>query len=99
MTASAQVHLLGIAMPHWRMPDWRSCLRAGFPETGSVQEVLFWQTCTIRMMFRIVGDALKEAGLPDRHPGDYLIFLTIGGLACAGRFAQCRRCHASGGRP
>ena len=56
----------------------RSSVRAGVPETGSVQEVLFWQTCTIRMMFRIVGDALRDAGHPERHPGDYLIFLTVG---------------------
>ena len=43
-----------------------------------MQEVLFWQTCTLRMMFKIVGDALAEVGRPDKHPGDYLIFLTVG---------------------
>ena len=43
-----------------------------------MQEVLFWQTCTLRMMFKIVGDALAEAGVQGKHPGDYLIFLTVG---------------------
>ena len=46
-----------------------------------MQEVLFWQTCTLRMMFKIVGDALAEMGQHDKHPGDYLIFLTVGELS------------------
>ena len=29
---------------------------AGVPESGTVQEVLHWQTQTIRMMYRIVAD-------------------------------------------
>lgn len=30
----------------------------GIPEAGSVQEVLLWQTATIRMMYRIVAKAI-----------------------------------------
>ena len=33
----------------------RPCYLAGIPEAGSIQEVLLWQTATIRMMYRIVG--------------------------------------------
>jgi hypothetical protein len=50
---------------------------AGVPETGAVQEVLFWQTCTVRMMYRIIGAALKEVG-SENQPLDYLAFYCIG---------------------
>ena len=33
---------------------------AGIPEAGSVQEVLLWQTATIRMMYRIVAKAIER---------------------------------------
>ena len=66
-----------------------------------MQEVLFWQTCTLRMMFKIVGDALAEVGRPDKHPGDYLIFLTVGTLlpppAC-GVHVHARPAHGQGWR-
>ena len=52
---------------------------AGFPESGSVQEVLFFQTQTVRMMYKIVADALRDMNITDEHPRDYLIFTTIGG--------------------
>lgn len=53
---------------------------AGVPETGSVQEVLIWQTCTVRMMYRIIGTALRDAGSED-HPLDYLAFFCLGTLS------------------
>lgn len=37
---------------------------AGIPEAGSVQEVLLWQTATIRMMYRIVAKAIERKGAP-----------------------------------
>ena len=49
----------------------------GVPETGSVQEVLQWQTCTVRMMYGIVHDALREVGSQD-HPLEYLSFFCLG---------------------
>ena len=37
--------------------------RIGIPEAGSVQEVLLWQTATIRMMYRIVAQAIALKGV------------------------------------
>ena len=50
---------------------------AGVPESGSVQEVLIWQTCTVRMMYRIIAAALKESG-SQNQPLDYLAFFCLG---------------------
>ena len=58
-----------------------SLTNTGVPETGSVQEVLIWQTCTVRMMYRIIGTALRDAGCED-HPLDYLAFYCLGKLTC-----------------
>lgn len=49
----------------------------GVPETGSVQEVLQWQTCTVRMMYGVIGAALTDANCDD-HPLDYLAFFCLG---------------------
>ncbi|KAK9802796.1 hypothetical protein WJX73_007251 [Symbiochloris irregularis] len=56
------------------LPMWPE----GFPESGSVQEVLYFQTQTIRMMYKIVADAMRDVGNTEEHPRDYLIFTTIG---------------------
>ena len=49
------------------------------PETGSVQEVLMWQTCTVRMMYGIVRAALRDVGRDD-HPIDYIAFFCLGAM-------------------
>lgn len=49
----------------------------GIPDAGSVQEVLLWQTATIRMMYRIVAQALKIKG-SKAHPKDYLNLFCLG---------------------
>ncbi|XP_042400198.1 phospholipase D delta-like [Zingiber officinale] len=51
----------------------------GIPTSGAVQEILFWQGQTISMMYKVIGDALKEAGLSEtKHPQDYLNFYCLG---------------------
>ena len=53
---------------------------AGVPDTGSVQEVIFWQGRTIEMMYHIVGEAMRDAGVSnDVQPTDYLQFFCLGG--------------------
>ncbi|CAL5229046.1 g12295 [Coccomyxa viridis] len=49
----------------------------GDPESNSVQEILTFQTHTIRMMYKLIGDALKAHGSPN-HPRDYLNFFCLG---------------------
>ena len=43
----------------------------------TIQEILYWQTRTIEMMYKRIGNALKETGNPT-HPTDWLIFLCPG---------------------
>ncbi len=42
-----------------------------------MQEILTFQTHTIRMMYKLIGDALKAHGSPN-HPRDYLNFFCLG---------------------
>ena len=42
-----------------------------------VQEILYWQTATMKMMYRYIAVAIEEEGL-DTHPTDYLSFYCIG---------------------
>lgn len=56
------------------LPMWPE----GVPDTLSVQEVLFWQYQTMRMMYAIIAAAMAEAGVQDRHPTDYLSFFCPG---------------------
>ena len=49
----------------------------GDPASAPIQEILYWQTRTIEMMYKRVGDALNAAGNPT-HPTDWLIFLCPG---------------------
>jgi len=51
----------------------------GNPTGASVQEILFWQSQTMEMMYGIIAEALKDAGLADsQHPQDYLNFYCLG---------------------
>jgi len=49
----------------------------GDPASAPIQEILYWQTRTIEMMYKRVGDALKATGNPT-HPTDWLMFLCPG---------------------
>jgi len=49
----------------------------GDPASAPIQEILYWQTRTIEMMYKRVGDALKANGNPT-HPTDWLMFLCPG---------------------
>lgn len=37
---------------------------AGVPESGAVQEILFWQATTVRMMYSLIADAITAKGTP-----------------------------------
>ena len=51
----------------------------GDPTSAPIQEILYWQTNTMQMMYHRVGGALREAGLDSLyHPTDYLLFLCPG---------------------
>ncbi|RWR92386.1 C2/PLDc/PLD_C/PLDc_2 domain-containing protein [Cinnamomum micranthum f. kanehirae] len=50
----------------------------GDPTSASVQEILFWQSQTIQMMYNIVAQELKSMDLKDSHPQDYLNFYCLG---------------------
>lgn len=51
----------------------------GVPSSSAVQEILFWQGQTMAMMYKIIANALEEAGLAEvYHPQDYLNFYCLG---------------------
>ncbi|CAL4920042.1 unnamed protein product [Urochloa decumbens] len=50
----------------------------GNPTTAAMQQILFWQGQTMSMMYKIVADTLKNQGLVDAHPQDYLNFYCLG---------------------
>jgi len=47
----------------------------GDPAAAATQEILAWQRRTMAMMYRRVGQALRQAG-SSAHPQDHLLFLT-----------------------
>ena len=49
----------------------------GDPASAPIQEILYWQTRTIEMMYKRIGDAIKASG-NGTHPTDWLIFLCPG---------------------
>ena len=49
----------------------------GDPSSAPIQEILYWQTRTIEMMYKRVGEAIKQAGLKS-HPTDWLLFMCPG---------------------
>ena len=53
----------------------------GDPASAPIQEILYWQTRTIEMMYKRVGDAIKASG-NQTHPTDWLMFL------CPGKFVK-----------
>lgn len=54
-----------------------SSILPGDPESGSVQEILRFQTHTMRMMYGLIGQALRARGATE-HPRDYLNFFCLG---------------------
>nr|AEI99558.1 phospholipase D delta [Litchi chinensis] len=51
----------------------------GDPKDNTVQEILFWQSQTMQMMYNIVAQALKDMQMDmDSHPQDYLNFYCLG---------------------
>ncbi|KAG6704722.1 hypothetical protein I3842_07G146600 [Carya illinoinensis] len=56
------------------MPMWPE----GLPSSASVQEILFWQTQTMQMMYEIIARELKSMHLESVHPQSYLNFYCLG---------------------
>lgn len=50
----------------------------GVPDSASVQEILYWQTQTMQMMYEIIAQELKSAQIENAHPTDYLNFYCLG---------------------
>ena len=50
----------------------------GIPTSNSVQAILYYQTTTIRAMYKRIAEALRECGVTDRFPTDYLQFYCLG---------------------
>eukprot|EP00124_Ichthyophonus_hoferi_P004401 Ihof_evm1s478 gene=Ihof_evmTU1s478 len=49
----------------------------GAPGDMATQAIIHWEYLTFQMMYRIVGDALREVGSSD-HPTDWLTFFCLG---------------------
>lgn len=49
----------------------------GDPATNVVQEILYWQRCTMDMMYGRIAKAISKAGL-ETKPQDYLSFFCLG---------------------
>ncbi|OIW15899.1 hypothetical protein TanjilG_04434 [Lupinus angustifolius] len=54
------------------MPMWPE----GVPESEPVQDILHWTRETMKMMYRLIGEALQESG-EQGHPRDYLNFFCL----------------------
>ncbi|KAL8029346.1 hypothetical protein ABFX02_14G220100 [Erythranthe guttata] len=50
----------------------------GVPKSSSVQEILYWQGQTMKLMYGIIAKELKSANLENAHPCDYLNFYCLG---------------------
>ncbi|WMV27783.1 hypothetical protein MTR67_021168 [Solanum verrucosum] len=50
----------------------------GVPTSASVQEILYWQRQTMKMMYAIIAQELKSSQLIDVHLSDYLNFYCLG---------------------
>lgn len=50
----------------------------GDPKSGAMQEILYWQSQTMQMMYDIVAKALKSMQISDSKPQDYLNFYCLG---------------------
>ncbi|XP_076915381.1 phospholipase D delta-like [Bidens hawaiensis] len=49
----------------------------GVPTSATVQEILYWQSQTMQMMYNVVAQAIQSMQL-DAHPQDYLNFYCLG---------------------
>ncbi|XP_050365918.1 phospholipase D delta [Argentina anserina] len=56
------------------LPMWPE----GDPKSGAMQEILFWQSQTMQMMYDVIARELKALQLHDVHPQDYLNFYCLG---------------------
>ncbi|XP_028776600.1 phospholipase D delta [Neltuma alba] len=56
------------------LPMWPE----GDPNSAAMQEILFWQSQTMKMMYDVVARELKSMQLVDLHPQDYLNFYCLG---------------------
>ncbi|GLT65333.1 hypothetical protein SLA2020_377710 [Shorea laevis] len=54
----------------------------GDPNSKTVQEILFWQSQTMKMMYGIIAKELQNMGHQDAHPQDYLNFYCLGKREC-----------------
>ncbi|XP_038703693.1 phospholipase D delta-like [Tripterygium wilfordii] len=50
----------------------------GDPKSNTMQEILYWQSQTMQMMYDVVAWELKSMQLLDSHPQDYLNFYCVG---------------------
>ncbi|KAK1362266.1 Phospholipase D [Heracleum sosnowskyi] len=50
----------------------------GNPSSASVQEILFWQGETMKMMYELIAQELHYANVENSHPQDYLNFYCLG---------------------
>ncbi|XP_021294526.1 phospholipase D alpha 4 isoform X1 [Herrania umbratica] len=48
----------------------------GVPDSEPVQDILHWTRETMSMMYKLIGEAIKESGQPG-HPRDYLNFFCL----------------------
>ncbi|XP_057771947.1 phospholipase D alpha 4 [Salvia miltiorrhiza] len=48
----------------------------GVPESETVQDILHWTRETMKMMYRIIAEAIQKSG-EDSHPRDYLNFFCL----------------------
>ncbi|XP_030477028.1 phospholipase D alpha 4 [Syzygium oleosum] len=48
----------------------------GVPESEPVQDILHWTRQTMAMMYKLIGEAIRESGEPG-HPRDYLNFFCL----------------------
>lgn len=56
------------------MPMWPE----GDPKCASVQEILYWQSQTMEMMYRIIATELNKMQMTDVNPEEYLNFYCLG---------------------
>ncbi|KAL3344321.1 hypothetical protein AABB24_023649 [Solanum stoloniferum] len=56
------------------MPMWPE----GDPKSTTMQEILYWQSQTMQMMYQVIARELKSMQLLDSHPLDYLNFYCLG---------------------
>ncbi|RCV05784.1 hypothetical protein SETIT_1G110400v2 [Setaria italica] len=56
------------------MPMWPE----GDPRSAPAQEILFWQSQTMEMMYRVIAAEIDDKGLKDAHPQQFLNFYCLG---------------------